>query len=132
LAGTRVEVHVAGDLGAIDPPTASALARTLQEGLTNACKHAPGAAVVVRLDSGRITTVLQIQNERPAKPSVWIGGGGNGLRGIRERVSELGGTVRSAPTPSGGWLLRIELPAAASPARSDLPAEHRSEADSHS
>jgi signal transduction histidine kinase len=111
-AGTDVEVHITGDLQAIDAPTAAALARTVQEGLTNALKHAPGAPVVVRLDTRAATTVLHIENAPPASTANCpdVRGAGRGLRGIRQRLAELGGSARFCATDSGGWLLSAELP----------------------
>jgi signal transduction histidine kinase len=107
--GTPVEITVAGDLDAIRAPAAAALHRVLQEGLTNAIKHAPGAAVVVSLNVSAQQTSLEIGND----PSALLGveGGGNGLRGLAERVTELGGTLHGQHTPSGGWLLSAVIPA---------------------
>ena len=106
-AGTPVEISVSGDLDALPADVSAALSRVLQEGLTNAIKHAPGAAVVVNLNAGWPQTSLDIRNDpaASASASTQVQGGGNGLRGLAERVTELGGTLHGEPTPSGGWLL---------------------------
>ncbi|MDK1473130.1 histidine kinase [Streptomyces sp. 549] len=86
--------------------------RTVQEGLTNARKHAPGGHVRVRLaEVGRRLSV-EVHNgprardaELPALP-----GGGHGLVGLRERAQQLGGTFSAGPTPDGGFTVRAELP----------------------
>lgn len=121
--GTPVEVTVTGDLDAIPADAAAALRRVLQEGLTNAVKHAPGAAVVVTLNTGPRQTSLHICNDPATAPSMPLHGqgGGNGLPGLAERVTELGGTLHGQPTPSGGWLLSVVIPTP--PEAFDRPAE---------
>jgi signal transduction histidine kinase len=109
--GTPVQITVTGDLDAISVRAAAALHRVLQEGLTNAIKHAPGAAVVVDLSAGSQQTSLEIRNEPSASPLLGVEGGGNGLRGLAERLTELGGTLHGQQTASGGWLLNAAIPA---------------------
>jgi signal transduction histidine kinase len=90
---------------------------------------APGAPVVVRLATNRAATSLEIRNDAPAGSARPLDvGGGNGLRGARERVAELGGTVHSAATPAGGWLLSAEIPAEPAAARRRLLPAIRSDA----
>ncbi len=108
--GTPVEITVTGDLDAIPVHAAAALHRVLQEGLTNAIKHAPGAAVVVNLSVSSQQASLAIHNEASALPLLGVDGGGNGLRGLAERVTELGGTLHGQQTSSGGWLLNAVIP----------------------
>jgi signal transduction histidine kinase len=111
-AGTPVELRVTGDVDTIPSRPAAALSRVLQEGLTNAIKHAPGAAVVVNLSVGLEQMSLEIHNDPSASASIPLHGqgGGNGLRGLAERVAELGGTFKAQLTPSGGWLLSAVIP----------------------
>jgi signal transduction histidine kinase len=115
-AGTSVTVEVAGDLDTIPSLTAAALTRVLQEGVTNAIKHAPGAPVAVDVRTDDHLTSLDVENGPiPLTPSpsreIKVSGGGNGLRGLRERVSTLGGALHSQPTAAGGWLLSAVIPA---------------------
>jgi signal transduction histidine kinase len=111
-AGTPVEITVTGDVDVIPANAAAALARVLQEGLTNAIKHAPRAAVVVNLNAGSQRTLLDIRNDPADAESMPLRvQGGNGLRGLAERLTELGGTLHGQPTPSGGWLLSAVIPA---------------------
>ena len=119
--GTPVEITVAGDLGAVPARAAAALHWVLQEGLTNAIKHAPGAAVVVSLNVGSQQTSLEVRNDASASAQLRVEGGGNGLRGLTERVTELGGALHGEHTASGGWLLNAVIPA--SHKGSDRPAE---------
>lgn len=70
--------------------------RVVQEALTNAAKHAPGAPVEVRLVSGAGTTTITVMNPLPAS-SRRAPGARNGLVGLRERVRVAGGTVDIGP-----------------------------------
>jgi signal transduction histidine kinase len=85
--------------------------RILQEGLTNAAKHATGASVTVHLDIAPQALTVTVANgppptgEYPPAP-----GGGHGLIGLAERASRAGGTLTSGVTPDGGWRLRATLP----------------------
>lgn len=85
--------------------------RIVQESLTNALRHAPGAWVDAKL--GVRTDRLQISVESgPATagaPSV-LPGGGAGLLGLSERVAAVGGTFRTAATARAGWQVVAELP----------------------
>jgi signal transduction histidine kinase len=85
--------------------------RIVQEGLTNAHKHAPGTAVTVTLD-GRPADGLTVLVTNPAP----VGGSGSlppsglGLLGLAERVSLAGGTLTHGHDPAGGYTLRAWLP----------------------
>ncbi|MEU3853343.1 histidine kinase [Streptomyces sp. NPDC029554] len=84
--------------------------RVVQEALTNATKHAPGAPITVRVSHRADETVVSVFNElpdeggRPAAP-----GSGSGLIGLDERVRLAGGTLR-AGRRAGGFEVRAELP----------------------
>jgi signal transduction histidine kinase len=68
--------------------------RVVQEGLTNAVKHAPGSPVTVRLSTGRGATAVEVSNPVPtSRPDAT--GSGAGLAGLAERLRPLGGSVRS-------------------------------------
>ncbi|MFJ9520319.1 sensor histidine kinase [Kitasatospora sp. NPDC101801] len=89
--------------------------RTVQEALTNISKHAPGAAVAVRLTARGTRLLVEVRNgppTRPADTAEALPGGGHGLVGLRERAVLLGGGLVAEPTPEGGFLVRAELPAA--------------------
>jgi signal transduction histidine kinase len=90
------------------------LYRLVQEGLTNARKHAPGAPVLVRItgEAGDHLSV-EIVNERPATPPAVVAppiGSGEGLRGLAERAALVDGSLEHGPTGSGGWRLGVRLP----------------------
>lgn len=77
----------------------------VQEGLTNAAKHAPGAAVEVTVTPHRVV----VRNGPPARAPLGATTGGFGLAGLRERAHLAGGTLRAAPA-DGGFELAAELP----------------------
>ncbi|MEU9221863.1 histidine kinase [Streptomyces sp. NPDC048376] len=85
--------------------------RIVQEALTNAAKHAPGAVVWVTLDGTAGGTLdIGVRNGpaplRPAPPP----SSGFGLLGLGERVSVVGGELGHRPTPDGGYVLTARLP----------------------
>ncbi|MFT4167298.1 MAG: histidine kinase [Microlunatus sp.] len=107
--GTPVRLEVRGDPDTLDPARAAVAHRVIQEALTNALRHAPGAELTLSLDCrhGLQVTVENEPADGTAPPTV---GSGRGLLGIDERVSALGGTTEWGPTPAGGWRLRVRLP----------------------
>ena len=89
-----------------------ALYRAAQEALSNARKHAPGSRVSLRLGFDTSETVLVVENTAAddAPPTqLSATGGGYGLRGMRERVEPLGGSVR-AGSGCGGWTVQVVMP----------------------
>jgi signal transduction histidine kinase len=113
-AGLAVDVRVVGE----QPPLPSAVElsayRILQEALSNALRHAPGAsaAVEVRYEPQRVR--LQVRNHPPPVPATPPAAGtpGHGIVGMRERVAMLGGTLSAGPTTDGGYLVEAALPLA--------------------
>ena len=101
IEGTPVQLPAGIDLTAY---------RLVQEGLTNAIKHARAhhAEVLVRYGDGHVE--LTVNDDGPG------GGdgdkGGHGLVGMRERVSVYGGELEAGPRPEGGYRLRARLPVA--------------------
>ena len=108
----------------IPAATAQVLHRVVQESLTNVLRHAPGAdtRVLLRIEMGRVALVVE-NTPAPHLPGpqasdAHVGDGedgpvhrGFGLIGMRDRVTDLGGSFTSGPTPEGGWRVRAELPA---------------------
>ncbi|CAM5672331.1 two-component sensor histidine kinase [Streptomyces avidinii] len=114
-SGVVAGLHIGRGVSATDLPTAvqCTLYRTVQEALTNARKHAPGAAAVVRVDLDAAGLTLVVRNDRPpAPPGVPLPGTGYGLTGLRERASLLGGRLLAAPTPDGGFQVTLTVPRA--------------------
>lgn len=96
-------------------PTDAALAiyRTAQESLTNVRKHAPGARVVITLESSGGEVVLTVANcASDGQSSLATSGGGYGLTGLHERAKLAGGSLDAGPH-DGGWRVRLTVPARA-------------------
>ncbi|MEV0373685.1 histidine kinase [Streptomyces sp. NPDC050636] len=91
--------------------TGHALHRVVQESLTNAAKHAPGAAVRVRIVRSAEQLHITVANApRPAGPAPAAVSGGSGLVGLDERVRLAGGALHTGPTPEGGFTVSARLP----------------------
>jgi signal transduction histidine kinase len=90
--------------------------RVLQEGLTNAMKHAPGARVEVRLALTDDGFEIEVR-DRGGGPASALArtGAGLGLDGMRERIESLGGSLEAGPCADGGWRVQARLPAAPTP-----------------
>ena len=89
--------------------------RTVQEALTNALKHSPGAETTVTIHWGEDGLQLRVQND-PVSSAVAqhiarpVPGSGNGLRGMSERIALYHGTLTYGLQPDGGWLVEAALP----------------------
>ena len=97
--GMRVGYTCAVPAGGVAVVLGRTAYRIVQEGLTNARKHAPGAAVRVRLD-GEPGAELRIQISNPGPrdgPRAGVPGAGMGLVGVTERAALAGGTVEYGP-----------------------------------
>jgi signal transduction histidine kinase len=108
-SGARVEVMPsAPEL----PPEVEAIAyRVVQEALTNAMKHAPGAAVDIRIALDDSGLHIGVRNDPAPKPSpIAATGSGLGLAGMRERLAALGGGVDAAPETGGGFRVSAWVP----------------------
>jgi signal transduction histidine kinase len=82
--------------------------RIVQEGLTNALKHAGRAPTTVTVDWNGTTLTLEVRDHGE---HVSRGGdGGHGLVGMRERVRLYGGELEAGPADGGGWRVRAVLP----------------------
>lgn len=89
------------------PAVAAAAYRVVQEGLTNARRHAPGAAVRVTVATGAGEVRITVADDGPARPP--NAGPGTGLVGLRERVELLDGMLDAART-AGGFTLDVRIP----------------------
>ncbi|WP_234442070.1 sensor histidine kinase [Streptomyces sp. NRRL S-1448] len=96
--------------------TGPAVHRLVQEALTNAAKHAPGAAVRVRIERAEGQLRVTVTNAAPPPgPAPAAVSGGSGLVGLDERVRLAGGTLHSGPTPDGGFTVAARLPLTGGP-----------------
>lgn len=109
-------------------------ARTLvfavvREALTNAAKHAPGAAVTVEVGARRRgrTALVRVANG-PADADLPVAaGGGRGLSALRDRMERAGGTLEFGPVGGGGFAVEARLSATAAAAARERPVRARRE-----
>ncbi|MFG2139638.1 sensor histidine kinase [Streptomyces sp. NPDC048650] len=92
--------------------------RVVQEALTNVHKHAPGARARVRLAHRGDEVAVQVENGPSERGATDAGlpSGGNGLVGMRERVTALGGVFVAGPTEAGGFRVSAVVPVRAAAA----------------
>jgi len=110
-ASTRAgqPVDLRDDAGSLPPATARVVYRIVQEGLTNAHKHAAGASTTVALRRDDASVTVSVVNDA-GTGTMDLPGSGAGLVGLAERIRLVGGTLRSGPAAGGGWELRAVVP----------------------
>ncbi|MET7641837.1 histidine kinase [Streptomyces sp. NPDC005438] len=112
-AGVEVEFVEDGDPKLASPVVSRTAYQTVREALTNAHKHAPGARVAVRVEYAASQVRVCVRNTAPtARPSPELVGTGSGLgiTHLRQRVEVLGGRLRAASSPEGGFEVEVTLP----------------------
>jgi len=98
-SGIAADLPTATDV--VDPTHSELLGWALREGLTNVVRHAHATTCAVRLSQhGVEITDNGVGSPAPA---------GNGLRGLRERITAAGGSVDAGPLQPSGWRLRVSL-----------------------
>jgi len=113
-AGVPVNLVVDGQPVAVPPGLDIAAYRIVQESITNAAKHAAGAAVTATLRYGEGSLDIDVVNDGGAgSPTAPLPRGGHGLVGMQERVALFGGSLEATPADGGGFrvLARLPLPA---------------------
>lgn len=111
-AGTRLIFR--GRPAPLDPAVELAAYRITQEALTNARRHAAGAAVDVELHFTADALQLRIRDNGPGPPPE-PPNGGHGLAGMRERAAVVGGRLSTGPAVGGGFLVEATLPTTGPP-----------------
>jgi signal transduction histidine kinase len=116
-AGVSIELSASPALGRVPPGVGVCAYRIVQESLSNASQHAPGAAVTVTVGHDAGAVLLRVANGPggPAGPSGNEHGPGHGLTGMRERVALLGGSLSAGPEPDGGFVVSAVLPLGETP-----------------
>jgi signal transduction histidine kinase len=111
-AGVAVELTTAPELGRVPAGVGVCAYRIVQESLSNASRHAPGAAVTVSVEQGGGAVLLRVANGPGEITDLPAGraGAGHGLTGMRERVALLGGSLLAGPSPDGGFVVSAVLP----------------------
>ncbi len=113
-AGTPAELAEDGDPALASPVVGRTAYRIVREALTNARKHAPGAAVLVHVSYAEQQVRVVVSNgpaTQSADRELSATGSGLGLAGLRQRVELVHGTLRAGPVPDGGFRVEAVLPA---------------------
>ncbi|MFC4223479.1 sensor histidine kinase [Lysinibacter cavernae] len=123
-SGLAAELRVNGS-ARYSPTTELAVFRVVQEGLTNVAKHAPSSECRVTVSAATDAVTVSVENSAPVhfqqvhsapvhSPQPAAAGTpalGFGLRGLNERITQLGGAFTSGPTGAGGFCISATLPA---------------------
>jgi signal transduction histidine kinase len=117
-AGLTVDLRVVGTRRPLPSGLELSAYRIMQEALSNALSHAPGARATAEVHYEPARLWLRVHNEVPAggdrqRPA----GPGHGIIGMRERAAMLGGTLAAGATADGGYLVEAVLPLDASHTR---------------
>lgn len=109
-SGTRISLVI--DEVEAPPATGVIAYRVIQEAVSNALRHAPGAPVAIRVagDAGQTAVLVEVVNDPPDRVATPAPGSGMGLAGIRERVHTSGGTVTAGPRDGGGFAVVVRIP----------------------
>ena len=116
-SGIKTDLQIPEEFGRIGRDAELVLFRVLQEALTNVRRHSGGSDAAVRISLHRNAAVLEVQDYGKGLPSVpfeqgsadWLGSVGVGLRGMSERLRQLGGVLDVSSSPSG-TLVRATVP----------------------
>lgn len=105
----RLSMRDEDEFRAVPPAVGLAAYRIVQESLTNAHRHAPGApvAVLVRIEDGALHVV--VENDAPDTAARFLSGSGRGVCGMRSRAVGLGGELQAGPTRDG-WRVSARIP----------------------
>jgi signal transduction histidine kinase len=112
LAGVPVKLSAPVALDGVPAAVGVCAYRIVQESLSNAGQHAPGAAVTVSVDHDASSVTLRVANgpgDQAGSPPPGARSG-HGLAGMRERVALLGGSLTAGPAADGGFVVAAVLP----------------------
>jgi signal transduction histidine kinase len=109
-AGLPVELHIDGEPFALPAAIDLSAYRIVQEGLTNALKHARASEAHVHIGYGADALRIQVSDDGDGGADPMAGGVGHGLVGVRERVKLYGGEMSAGAANGGGFRLTTSLP----------------------
>jgi signal transduction histidine kinase len=111
-AGVQVELSLPTVPHQVPAGVGLCVYRIVQESLSNASRHARGAAVTVSVHHDASGIILRVANGPggPARAAGDVHGPGHGLAGMRERVALLGGSLSAVPAPGGGFVVSAVVP----------------------
>jgi signal transduction histidine kinase len=108
-AGLKVTLVVSGCLDDVSAASGLALYRIAQESLANVAKHASSAAATVTLTASSSAAMLHVVNENPTGSGGVPPAFGRGVRGMKQRIELLGGTIEIGPCDDG-WSVHAVVP----------------------
>jgi signal transduction histidine kinase len=116
-AGLPVVIEVSGHRVALPAAVDLTAYRIIQESLTNAARHAPGAPVTIRITYQPQAVLVEVLDDGHAMTRIGAAGGhtfsgepGSGITGMRERAAALGGRLDAGMRPGGGFRVAARLP----------------------
>jgi signal transduction histidine kinase len=109
-AGLQVRTEVTGTPRTLPAGVDLAAFRIIQEALTNVTRHAGKATATIRVGYGERDLTVQVEDDGNGSGQGSTSGGGNGIPGMRERASALGGELQAGPRPGGGFRVLARLP----------------------
>ena len=112
LRSSDVRVELRRDMNSRSLPAGlqTAVYRIVQEALNNVIKHAGRANALITIEQHAETLTLSVRDDGATSPSARHDGQGNGVRGMRERAVQVGGTLQAGPASDGGWHVQARLP----------------------
>lgn len=129
-AGVDVTADVDGELALLDRTTDRTAFRIVQESVTNVMKHAPEHRTRITVRVGPDVVELSVvdaptpdHDATDVQTAPLLGPSANGIIGMRERASAVGGALSAGPTSDGGWRVTARLPNTATVAGRPHPAE---------
>lgn len=108
-AGLKVDLDIEGPLDRVSAAVGLALYRITQESLANVAKHSPDSQSTVTLAISHSSAKLSVVNKLPVAVAAATASDGRGVRGMRQRVHLLGGTIDVGPS-GDGWVVRADIP----------------------
>jgi signal transduction histidine kinase len=109
--GLEVDLRVGQECRGLPPALDLSIYRIVQEALTNVLKHAAASRATVTLQRTAESLTVEVGDDGEAQANETTRGG-QGLVGMRERVSLFGGSLAAGPRPGGGFVVRAQLPLA--------------------
>jgi signal transduction histidine kinase len=107
IPSPRIHLGLPGDLADMDPACARTLLRCMQEIVTNAIRHGSAENLWIDLSCGQAGLGLAARDDGQGVALVQAG---NGLRGMRRRLQELGGTLAFESRPGAGFTVHATIP----------------------
>ena len=113
--GIECRVNCIEDKGSLDKQRSIALFRIFQEALTNVVRHSGASRVEVEFHHGEEEAALSISDNGRGMPGerTVIASGSYGIRGMFERIGQLGGRIKFDSPPGGGLNVAVVLPLSA-------------------